>query len=117
MKRWIVVISVAMVSACAQQHFTQSDPSATVRVPLPPDCPITLITAQLPAAGTYVEIGLCDVSLPGGGLVADHSYKATAKLRECACAAGGNSVLFLSDREANVPTLFGSSQQRVARMK
>ena len=112
--RSVLCVAVALLlCACGSQHFTKSDPNAAARTPLPADCPVTLITTAPPAAGTYIELGVCDVSTPGGGLVADFSHKATAKLRECACAAGGNAVLLLSDREANVPTPFGASQQRV----
>lgn len=113
MYRHAIKLALLLLSACASQHFTQSNPNAAARAALPPDCPITLIS-QAPAAGTYVELGLCDVAVPGGGLVADYSYKATAKLRACACAAGGNTVLYLDGREGNVPTVFGSSQQRVS---
>lgn len=113
--RTLVIASLLLLAGCGSQHFTESDPTAAHRPALPKNCPVKLISVA-PPAGTYVELGLCDVSVPGGGIIMDNSHKATKKLRECACAAGGNAVLFLSDKESNAQTTlgFGASQWRVS---
>jgi hypothetical protein len=96
---------IVALAGCASQHFTAN---SNLRPARPPDCEIQILS-QAPTAGTFEELGICDVAVPGGGLVADFSHKATRKLRECACAAGGNAVVPLDSGEQNVL----GSQQRV----
>ena len=76
------------------------------------DCPIRVLTS-LPEEGTYTEIGICNGSAPGGGMVSDRSHKAIDQLKKCACENGGDAIVIIEQDDRGNSSGFGYSQQTV----
>ena len=103
--RYLIVICLAALAGCASSNYMPN--AGKERTPLPEGCPVQMLSTA--PKGEFVELGVCSAKASGGGAFMDFSEKALVELRRCACQAGGNAVLVMSQGD----TGFLGSQQRV----
>ena len=107
-----VTLLLTSVLACTSSNFTKTGFDAKVRPPLADTCPVTVLES-MPTDRPFEELGFCNASAPGGGVISDKTPDAIAELKRCACRNGGNAIVFKTADERGMQSGFGYSQQRV----
>jgi hypothetical protein len=106
---WLIALSLL---ACTSSNFTKTGFDTKARPPLADNCPVTVLES-MPADRPYEELGFCNASAPGGGVISDKTPDAIAELKRCACRNGGNAIVFKAADEHGMQSIFGYSQQKV----
>ena len=106
-----VVVLISLLG-CTSSNFTKTGFDTNTRPPLPETCPVTVLES-MPTDRPYEELGFCNASAPGGGVISDKTPDAIAELKRCACRNGGNSIVLKAADERGMHSAFGYSQQKV----
>lgn len=100
----LLLFVLAALAGCASSKYIAN--AVQQRPSLPEDCPVSILSKAPDGAA---EVGVCTSKAPGGGAFFDYSDKALIELKRCACAAGGNAVVLISQDDMG----WLGSQQRV----
>ncbi len=111
MRKATVVIALSLLG-CTSSNFTKTGFDTKTRPPLADNCPVVVLES-MPTDRPYEELGFCNASAPGGGVISDKTPDAIAELKRCACRNGGNAIVFKTGDERGVQSPFGYSQQKV----
>ncbi len=105
------LLAGGLICACATSNFTKTG-FARQAPPRGWPCDIAIFMDP-PKDRPIEELGFCDASVPGGGVISDKTSDATEELRKCACGAGGNAIVLRGSDSTGFQSAFGYSQQRV----
>lgn len=107
------IISVLMLTGCAQSTFIPTGLTSHSAVNTNKDCNAKVLTSA--PSVKFEDIGLCLAEAPGGGIVRDATIDVVQELQKCACSNGGEALILNSTDEAGLIGLGigGYSQQKV----
>ncbi len=106
----LLLVGISFTS-CSHYRFIKTDTTQETFLKREKKCPIAVLT-EFPTDKKYVQLGLCNGTAPGGGIISDKTHKAINQLKKCACANGGNTIVLQDVKEEGyVMSGFGYSQQ------